>query len=369
MQKRSLASRSLTVTALLLTPACLENEEEIEIRPDGSVRITVGASGDFMDFTDGFPVPLDVAWEPQTLDTRRWLALVGNDTGSAAVQERAPQVKWPRTPDDDPIELRVSRTFEDVEAWTEWFGPEEEPYRSAYMRRSASLKIHEGGDRRVFEFERTYRGTDYGRFDFPTLVLERLPDLVSRFEEPDPYTPEEWQRLRDGIAEIHAEVAEHFVRDALLQAYQHGNASLSPRSIPRVLDAVLWAVDQFTTVEGLVQLHAATLGSDPEEEQALADYDRAYREAVRRSFEEVLTAERVDAPSRNAILFALEWGFTSFDQYTDLADEDFTIALQMPGVLVGGNFDEETGNVATWTFDGAELHEGDVVIRAISVLE
>ena len=36
---------------------------------------------------------------------------------------------------------------------------------------------------------------------------------------------------------------------------------------------------------------------------------------------------------------------------------------------IDGNFDESEGNRAQWKFDGKNLHEGDVVLRAMSVLE
>jgi hypothetical protein len=41
----------------------------------------------------------------------------------------------------------------------------------------------------------------------------------------------------------------------------------------------------------------------------------------------------------------------------------------MPGTLIAGNFHRSEDGVARWDFDGEALHGGDVVMRAVSVIE
>ena len=70
----------------LLLTACLENEETVEVRPDGSVHVRVLAKGDILDLTEGYAVPLDGPWVPKSGDAHLWLEHVGHDTGSSFVQ-------------------------------------------------------------------------------------------------------------------------------------------------------------------------------------------------------------------------------------------------------------------------------------------
>src|SRR6185295_10529372 len=64
------------------------------------------------------------------------------------------------------------------------------------------------------------------------------------------------------------------------------------------------------------------------------------RGSLRSSLDAALAKENVPLPTRNAIRGQLEWSFTAFDHTTDLGDESFKLIVHMPGIVVGGNFDE-----------------------------
>ena len=63
---------------------CLENEETIQIDPDGSVVVRVAAKA--ADMADGYPVPLQGPWRPAGGETGRWLDSIGADTGTGLMQ-------------------------------------------------------------------------------------------------------------------------------------------------------------------------------------------------------------------------------------------------------------------------------------------
>lgn len=58
----------------LLLPACRETEEEITVRPDGSLHVELQAKGNVEDLADGYPIPLGGPWEARNDETRAWLA-------------------------------------------------------------------------------------------------------------------------------------------------------------------------------------------------------------------------------------------------------------------------------------------------------
>ncbi len=362
------------LSALLVLPACLENEEEITVRPDGSVEVTVRAKGDPGDLADGYAVPLGVPWKPETPDTARWLSEVGNDTGSAAIQTRANEVDWPVAEGESKpeVELAATRSFASVEEWPRWFAPESEPYRTAYLERSAKLEIRRLPARRVFVFERTYHGKDFVALDFTHGIDEELPELTGRWDDEQGFTPEEWTRIRDVLARRQVDSAEHFVNDAVLGLYTQGDASLPATRLSPLVHAVRAAVEGYVSVPRLMRLRELTLGAgsaDENEEAVFEDYIAGYRDTIRSTAAETLAEAGLERPTLNAVLFALEWGFTSFDHFTDLGDEEFRVELALPGTIVGGNYDETSEGRAHWKFDGENLQQGDVTLRAVSVLE
>jgi hypothetical protein len=364
----------ITLPALLLLAGCLENEEDIVVRADGSVEVTVRAKGDPADLADGYAVPLALPWRPASPDAERWLAEVGADTGSAAVQTRAVEVAWPTPPGEDrpQADLAVTRSFDSVEAWPRWLAPESEPYRTAYLERSATLEIRRAGAKRVYVFERTYHGKDFAALDFLHDVDKELPELEGRWDDGAPFQPEEWTRLRDVLARRQADAGQRFIDDALLGLYTQGDASFPTERVAPLVAAVRAAVEAYVDVPRLQRLRELTTGAGGADENEVAQFDEyiaGYREVLRTTVARELAAAGLAGPTRNAVLFALEWGFTSCDHITDLADESFRVVLALPGTLVGGNYDQVADGKACWKFDGEALQNGNVTLRAVSVLE
>ena len=365
--------KTLVVLALTAT-ACLENEEEIRIRPDGSARVVVTARGDLPDLAGGYPIPLGAPWSPRTQDTERWIRELGADTGSAAVRRRLDEITWSGVAKhEEEVELSVSRELRSVEDWPRWFAPRDEPYRTAYLERGAKLEIIERGARTIYVFERVYHGVDYGRLDASRREDEALAGIWDRFDERDPFTDGEWRDIRDGLARIAGDVAELYLREALVDVVTEGpfgDGALPLDAVPAMVRDVRQAADALVTLGKLQHLnHLVYTEQEDETGRFLEEYEREYRDTLRRVLAETLAAAGVADPTIHAAGYSLEWSFTAFDQWADLADEQFVVKVEMPGVLIGGNFHGSSGNVAEWRFDGETLRLGDVVMRVVSVLE
>ncbi len=357
--------------------ACLENEEEIVIHEDGSVDIRIAAKGDLGDLSNGYSVPLDPGWELRTEDTRTWVSLIGFDTGSAAVQARVGEVEWPdaEAAKNGNVRLEVGLRADSVFDLPQLHAPVAEPYRTAFLRRTTSLDVRAASDRKVYVFERVYHRRDpYHQKAFERAYEAFSEELRGKLEREEDLSPAEWGTVEELVRDSFQDLAEAFARDAILGLYTKGDASLSPKVIPTIVEDVREAAARLVTVERLSAIHARlqTATSDEEKEEVnrmVRDLEDGLLQSIRDSLRRDLRREGVAETTRNAVLFGLEWGFTAFAHTDDIGDEGFTVRVKLPGTLISGNHDGEADGFAVWKFKGETLREGDVVLRAVSVLE
>lgn len=367
-------SKLLPVALALVLPlaaACLENEEQIEIRPDGSVRLTVVARGDAADLAEGYPVPLEAPWELASVDAKRWVERFGASTGSPEVRARLDEIGW-GVKDNDEIELQVTRELPSVDALPRWYASERDPYHEAYLERGASLKILERGERKVYVFERTFHGRLGERFD-PLkrlgAVLEEHEDELEQLDDGDALPPELWDRVATTLHDTYREMAELYARRSLEGLYTRGDASLPPQRLPELVASVVDAVAAVVSRQRLDGIYALYLQDDDAAGEAFETMAAEIRQTLRNTLTAGLAEDGMNRATINAVLFELESSFTAVDHDSDLGDEDFRVVVEMPGEIVSGNFDSTDGWTATWTFDGDKIGENGKVLRVVSVLE
>jgi hypothetical protein len=361
---------------VLALSACLENEEELVVHPDGSVDATLRAKGNLSDFGDGYALPLGSPWIPGGGDTERWLESIGADTGSPRTRAALAGADWPVEPGEDraKAELEVRGVFTRAEDLPRSFAHADEPYASAYLARDTSLEVRDLGERTVFVFERIYRSRDHERLAAIERAIESLPeDLKQRFEDEAAISASDWDVTADVVASAYREVAECFVRDALLGLFLQGDASLDPRLVEPIGLRVAAAVAARIVPQRLSDIYERSIAEEPPRTDGEPEPFEAFEEELRGVLRSTLRGELAGAgvaePTLNAVLYALEWGFTAFDHTTDLGDEEFELSVTLPGVIVGGNHESVHGSTVEWTFEGGELFDKELVLRAISVLE
>jgi hypothetical protein len=371
-----LAFPALPLLAIVLS-ACVENAEEITIRPDGSVAVEIKAKGKPADLADGYAVPLHAPWTAENAATLEWLRVLGGDTGSASVRSNLAALgeanKIIRPKDD--LELHVRADFPSVEDLPHWLAPESEPFRTAYLERASDLRVERKGGRTVYVFERTYRGRTFERTDAMSRMKGTLDKkLYEKVEGDAQLTDEERSQVVDSALEAMQHVAVAFASDALLPLYTQGDASLSPQAAERVLGSVREAIARVVVRERLERIIAGVLppkgqAKSDEAEADLGRLDKEVRETLRASFAQALETERMPGATRNALRGGLEWLFTARDHTEDLGDESFALLVHLPGTIVGGNYDEIDGGAAAWKLDGKTLRDRDRVLRVVSVVE
>ncbi len=361
---------SLLLSATILT-GCLENDEDIVIRPNGSVEVRVSASGKARDLADGYPVPLEAPWIPEGEDTRTWIDVVGRDSGSREVQAKVGASPFRDRPDEEKVTLAARATFDSVKHWPEWFAPAAESYRTAYVRRTAGLSIERKGPRTIYQFERIFHRRPRVAESAWNRIGERIPkDIHERLEQKVQPDAADWARIVPIVSTVFQEMSEAFARDSLLGVYTLGDATLSVDGFARILGRIRPAVSGFVTTERLKSLHQALDAHDSSGPDPLERFEDGIRGVVRQAFEDGLAAEGVRAPVRNAIRERLEWNYTAFDHTADLGAETFQVHVTMPGIVVGGNYDRcDSPSKITWSFKGEALLEGDAILRVVSILE
>ncbi len=380
MQRPTLIAPLLLALGL---SACLENEEQLVIHEDGSVEVRLAARGDLADLSNGYPVPLGVGWELVSDDAQTWASQVGTDTGSPAVQARIREVAWPdpRAAEEDEVRLEVSRRFASVAELPQWFAPEAEPYRTAYMRRTTELDVREGSGRKVYVFERVYHGRNRAQRDALHQSWETVPEEIrNRFENQEVITPEDWRIVTEVVQSSFEDAAEVFAREAIRGLYTQGDASLSPTAVAPIVAEVRRNAGTGITMEKLVAIwesanietEAEPVAEEAEEGEGarlVRELEEGMRQSIRDTLSTALREAGVSLTTCNAILYGLEWEFTAFAHTDDIRDEEFKVWVKLPGTLISGNYDEADDGEAFWSFEGEDLDDRDIVLRAVSVLE
>jgi len=363
-------ARTVLLAACLLASACLENEESIEVRPDGSIEVELSAKGDAADLTRGYSVPLQGPWQPRDDLTRAWVRDLGPATGGAAVQERFAAGAWTGAAEDADVTLAASAEFPSAADLPEFLAPATDPYRTAFQRRRTSLAVEPKGGRTVYVFEREYGPRPF----WDPFDTELFPqDVRDRIDAEQPLDDEQVVRVAALIRErAHTPAAMRPFTSAVGAVYTDGDAALDSGAFERTMTALHRAVDEVLSTPNVRALFEALHAKQLDESATIPDeldLQQRLRDAAREVISGSLERERVDPEIAHAMLERLEWNFTSLDDAKDLEDEKFTLRVALPGVLVDGNYDSVEDGRATWKFEGQSLFGSGRVLRAVSVLE
>jgi hypothetical protein len=358
--------------------ACVENEEEITIRLDGSSSVRLSAKGKAEDLADGYGLPLTVPWTASNPDTLEWIRVLGSDTGSLMVRENLAHPSASHGPLDagHEMKLEVQADFASVKDWPRWFAPESEVYRNAYLERSASLKIESKNGRKVCTFERVLHAREFERFDVMAQLKKHLPaELMHRLEKDPQLSAEERVKLVHEAVVAMRKTALAFLNDALTSVYTSGDASLPSSKTRRIEEVAQEGMAKVVSEERLTEVLDFEIPTEPRTQNDADDtrsaktLERDIRSTLRSALAVALDREDVPTAMQNAIRGQLEWSLTAYDHTCDLSDESFEVTVHMPGLIVGGNADQASGATATWKFEGNSLQDRERVLRVVSVVE
>lgn len=365
----------VTITLFLAATGCVEHEELLTVHADGSIDVTMSSESDRAeDLTDGYAVPLAAPWKPSDETTKRWMREVADDTGSIAARDAlaARPTSW-----DGKVRLTARARFASAADLPTTTAPDDEPYATAFLHRTADLRIERRGNRDVYVFERVYHGRQASHPVW-TGIVEGIPEeLIEAIGAREAITDAQWNTVVRVFQREFGAAARAFARDSLVRVYTHGDASLSTTMHAAIIADVERTVTEALRESAIRELIDATLDYDDAERRGdpvpetypLVAFEERLREATRASLVRSLERNDIRDEIVNGVLERLEWNFTAREHTEDLGDESFRVVVAMPGTIVGGNFDSLHDGRAVFEFEGQSLVYGDARMTVVSVVE
>jgi hypothetical protein len=326
----------VTVAAALLG-GCLEREERIVVRDDGSVSVELSFRADSdEELYLGDAVPSE---------DRGWMVSAWTEH-----DEQGREI----------FRLTAEQSFEPGVALPESLGDLRDPYRDVTLRFPSSVMLEPRADGTYYHFRRVYRARPWAQLEvMRQKVLEQAGPLDrDRLEQ---LGPAEAAAVVDALAGAEVTRLVHFARLAF--------ADVTPEA-PQ--DA--WLAVRAAAADALADLDSPALAQllleAEEDPAAAAALERSRAELEHRTLAAMQAALRDTGrypPSQiNRFLHRFDQHRMAHRVTEDLGDERFTVRVRMPGTVVGHNGSAEQDGVVTWTFDGSMLRDREVELMATS---
>ncbi|MBI2899941.1 MAG: hypothetical protein HYY17_07135 [Planctomycetes bacterium] len=333
-----------TVLALpLILSGCLEIDEEIDVRPDGSADVRLVYRGDPGDFNAFLRVPGD-----------GWNAARRTEKEST---DKGPREKWI---------WEFRRTFRDLNEYPVSFAPADLPDRDRYLRHATRMKISTRGNLRVCEFEREYPRMDVREFqavDDAALSDPKAKELVAKLGDKGVAGLSRDERVR--LFEL--VVAADREKQMLLASRAVASFSRLQRLRSEERLAILGRMEAVTkealSGPGLARRTEEYLAR-AEKEPFNFDFLKAVQKQAVAAGEEA-AGRRTEPPSFRAVYESEQ---TAYGAGKAVGDDRFKVTLRLPGEIVAGNATRILGDGrAQWEFEGHALYDGPVLLRAVAV--
>ncbi len=318
----------LLAAAVSLT-GCLEREEKIVVRRNGSMQMEVTFKGAVGEFSG-----------PAAMATREggWAVEFEDQEKEDGETERTLRGRQAFRPDEWPDTFA---TGDDVDV---------------ALRFPTTLTIERRRDGVYYHFERTYEPREMARYKrhqemFGKLWQEKLGE--TEFAEADPVQ----QREAVGL-----------LRDyELARQMEYVEAGLAEMKEVWPLDLRLDARAEFRGPYVAAELDEVVgMLSRPDAGPDLEGFSAELRAAAREAMADLLQERRVPRREVDEFFSAIDFEARRHEVTEDLSDESFQISVQLPGRVIAHD-GELDGKAVKWSFVGEALMDRTHVLRATSV--
>lgn len=334
----------LSIIILISFISCIEHTEEIIISEDGTTTITSNYKGKVSEIEE-LALPCEPVW------TVTKIMGDGIITDSSQMELRAETTipygdKIPSTyakPDDDLKDIQLQFPTE-VKFWTE-------------------------GNRTYYEFKRTYQARKFQCFDLPTLFSHLDiwdQDLENRI-------------LEKGIFNVSENDRDKYL-DQMICAYAYLHWRLHWETISEMYAGDFITLEQKTNMEKQTADYlentltkVRVLGILGKEEDSIGvELNRLTKSIHKQYYTDFVKAVGEEKTK-------LHQKFTSIFDKTKLDYEitkkldshSFAVAVELPGIIIktNGFIEFEKPNVVKWAFKGDGLHDKNIPLYVLSVVE
>ncbi|MBS0189643.1 MAG: hypothetical protein U0573_09435 [Phycisphaerales bacterium] len=315
--------------AAIALGGCLDRDEKIVVKSDGSADITVHITGDTSDYEHGDAMPSEAGGWVLTTKPADKADKVDVTARLTAAAGKFP-ASYATTPGAASLSLRMP-----TEIW-----------------------IEDRPDGRYYQFKRIYQRRADARYTLVKREAERDPKRAKLLETPpEKLTPGERAQLLAEFRDAEIEKQHQFV--------YAGIAAVPDRPQDtglRILRAVAKGADAFN-LERALELLARP--PSPDRDAAIEQAAKDFLAGIDAAVNTAIIAEKLGAKDEAAFREAMAHERSMREVTEDIGDESFKVELILPGEIVASN-GTASGNAVTWSFDGYALMDRDQPLMATS---
>lgn len=353
-----------SVVGILVACGCIKRTETVAVLPDGSALLLTQIEGDPEDFENGDPLP----------SQREGWSVKQHTIREASSKQTKHYLTAKRKA---PVGAGIPDSYASAS----------DPVADICLRFPTDITIDRQRDGIYYHYQRVYEGREFAQVNYwRDAVLENDDMKKIQSKSPEELTPDERMTLAAGLIKIESLQAAEFLKDAAIQfADRIGQHQwLLARA----------ALMETYESEGIKEKVSRMLESDNSDidGDALAEETRALAEkAMRKSLRE----NGVSPIVVNELIDAYYGSRERFEITQDIADEDWTHIVILPGTIIAhnsnleaepvdlselrkdddlseigdalsaGGFEHGYG-IVKWSFDAKALCDRDVVLAATS---
>lgn len=335
-----LLSSIILLLMLLLLTGCLEHREEIVVHSDGSVDITAKIEGDIEDFKAGVAIP----------DSSEWIInKLQYDTTKRAVKLKMEAYR--EIPYGKPLPATFAVKGSDPDSLQLYFPTE--------------IKMWKDGSRTFYEFKRIYHARRFQRYH-GNEDMQIDPELENRVME-------------NGIFNVSEKDRQQYTDQMLLQfGMQHfyqfedmlNQLVIQNKLTAAVKDSTLLAVEEYfdSTLTNELILSILKLDDD--------DIEQAYTRLMQKTRDDFTSIySAISGDNNTGEGSAYRTAYNRILQETTITEKlgghTYIIIIGLPGSIVNTNgfTDISSPGEVMWEFKGTDLHDRQVVLHAVSIVE
>jgi hypothetical protein len=334
----------IVVFFTLVCVSCIERSEEITVDEDGNATIIAKFDGNAEDLRR-LALPSEPEW------TILSNVMDSNDIDNVNMKLEAELVV--------PYGMPLPETFAKPDA----------AIRETALQFPSELRRWTENGRTFYEFKRTYIARAYGSYDI-TSYLSAVgawdQELEKRVLEEGIFEVSEEDRANylDQFAVAYGYLHWRFMWETTAEMYRRGRISADTKE-----KVETWALDYLEATVTPVRI-LGILGKDDDSIDVALDrlgYELHNEFIVH--FGATVGEHQTDIQQEFIDLFRLNT--RTFDATEALGAHQFAISLELPGTIVSANgmIDPDKPSMVEWYFKGGDLHDKNIPLHAISVVE
>jgi len=334
----------LSIVMLISLVSCIEHTEEITISEDGTTTIISNYKGKVSEIEE-LALPCEPVWT------------VTKNTGGDIIT------------DSSQMELRAEITVPYGDKIPSTYAKPDDDLKELQLQFPTNVKFWTEGNRTYYEFKRTYQARKFQCFDLPTL-----------FSHHDIWDQELENRvLEKGIFNVSENDRNEYL-DQIIYAYAYLHWRLHWEAISEMFADKFITIDQKTNLEKQSADYLENkltpvmiLGILGKEQDSIGvELDLLTNRIHKRFYTDfVKTVGEEKSKLHQKFTSVFEKTKLDYEITKKLNSHEFAVSVELPGIIIktNGFIEFEKPGVVEWAFKGDGLHDKNIPLYVLSVVE